>query len=109
MKEEHFVFTVPFSHFNCMWAPFLAKKKEKRERERESQLKEEFFQTDEAEWRGLACTDETLRCTRSPGEFLFLNQTFFGPLRKVKHLAVCFLGLLSVFYFFNLTFYMPCS
>ncbi len=41
MKEEHFVFTVPFSHFNCMWVSFLAKKKGKKERE--IQLKEEFF------------------------------------------------------------------
>ncbi len=71
VKEEHFVFTVPFSHFNCMWFHFFGKKKE-----RESQLKEELFQTDKAEWRGLACADEMLGCTCSPGEFLFLNPTF---------------------------------
>lgn len=36
LKEEYFVLTIPFSHFNGLWVPFLPEK-------RESQLKEEFF------------------------------------------------------------------
>lgn len=81
------------------------------ERERESQLKEEeFFQTDEAVWRGLACT-ETLGCIHTPGEFLFLNPTsfwtFWGKF-NIWPFFFFFLGLV-LFLFFNLTFYVPCS